>query len=196
MLGCLAHRGLLANSHMTRLGSEFMPPLNEGTILDMPVTIPRASITEVADDLKARDALLRSFPEVSNSSSAKPAAPKRPPIPRRPTWSKPSSTCVRTNSGPSANCTSTTPNAQTERHPQRAASPADGSPSQRPSSARTWSTTPPCSPSKRSTSDARHGQPRLRAIRKRTWPPQLTTFAVKETVRTDRFSGQTAAPTD
>ncbi len=49
---------------MTPLGSEFMPPLDEGTILDMPVTIPRASITEVADDLKARDALLRSFPEV------------------------------------------------------------------------------------------------------------------------------------
>ncbi|MEX0713946.1 MAG: efflux RND transporter permease subunit, partial [Pirellulales bacterium] len=32
--------------------------------LDMPITIPRASITQVSDDLKARDALLRSFPEV------------------------------------------------------------------------------------------------------------------------------------
>ena len=41
-----------------------MPPLNEGTILDMPVTIPRASITQVADDLKARDAVIRLFPEV------------------------------------------------------------------------------------------------------------------------------------
>jgi Cu(I)/Ag(I) efflux system membrane protein CusA/SilA len=49
---------------MSRLGREFMPPLNEGTILDMPVTIPRASITQVADDLKARDAILRTFPEV------------------------------------------------------------------------------------------------------------------------------------
>ena len=38
--------------------------IDEGTILDMPVTIPRASITQVADDLKARDALLRTFPEV------------------------------------------------------------------------------------------------------------------------------------
>jgi Cu(I)/Ag(I) efflux system membrane protein CusA/SilA len=64
MLGALLVVALLANSRMTPLGSEFMPPLDEGTILDMPVTIPRASITQVADDLKARDALLRSFPEV------------------------------------------------------------------------------------------------------------------------------------
>ena len=64
MLGCLVLVALLADSRMSRLGSEFMPPLNEGTILDMPTTIPRASITEVADDLKARDVLLRSFPEV------------------------------------------------------------------------------------------------------------------------------------
>ena len=41
-----------------------MPPLDEGSILDMPVTVPRASVTEAADDLKARDALLRRFPEV------------------------------------------------------------------------------------------------------------------------------------
>ncbi len=47
-----------------RLGREFMPPLDEGSILDMPVTVPRASVTEAADDLKARDALLRKFPEV------------------------------------------------------------------------------------------------------------------------------------
>lgn len=54
----------VADRNMSRLGREFMPPLNEGTILDMPVTIPRASITQVADDLKARDAILRTFPEV------------------------------------------------------------------------------------------------------------------------------------
>jgi len=57
---------LLADTRMARLGREFMPPLDEGTILDMPVTIPRASITQVADDLKARDGLLRSFPEVES----------------------------------------------------------------------------------------------------------------------------------
>jgi len=46
------------------LGREFMPPLDEGSIMDMPVTSPRASVTEAADDLKARDALLREMPEV------------------------------------------------------------------------------------------------------------------------------------
>jgi Cu(I)/Ag(I) efflux system membrane protein CusA/SilA len=43
-----------------------MPALDEGTTLDMPVTVPRASVTEAADDLKARDALLRGFPEVES----------------------------------------------------------------------------------------------------------------------------------
>lgn len=50
--------------HFPKIGVAFMPPLNEGTLLDMPVTVPRASVTQVADDLKARDALLRGFPEV------------------------------------------------------------------------------------------------------------------------------------
>ncbi len=63
-LGCLIVVALLADTRMTRLGREFMPPLDEGAVLDMPVTIPRASITQATDDLKARDALLRSFPEV------------------------------------------------------------------------------------------------------------------------------------
>ncbi|MGD0655693.1 MAG: efflux RND transporter permease subunit [Thermoguttaceae bacterium] len=47
-----------------KLGREYMPPLDEGSILDMPVTVPRASVTQVADDLKARNAVLRRFPEV------------------------------------------------------------------------------------------------------------------------------------
>jgi Cu(I)/Ag(I) efflux system membrane protein CusA/SilA len=63
-IGCLIVVALLADTRMSRLGREFMPPLDEGTVLDMPITIPRASITQVADDLKARDSLLRSFPEV------------------------------------------------------------------------------------------------------------------------------------
>ena len=49
-----------------KIGVAFMPALDEGTLLDMPVTVPRASITQAADDLKARDALLRSFPEVES----------------------------------------------------------------------------------------------------------------------------------
>ncbi len=47
-----------------KIGGEYMPPLDEGTILDMPITVPRASVTQAADDLKARDELLRQFPEV------------------------------------------------------------------------------------------------------------------------------------
>ena len=49
-----------------KLGREFMPPLDEGSILDMPVTVPRASVTQVTDDLRARDAVLRTFPEVQS----------------------------------------------------------------------------------------------------------------------------------
>ena len=48
----------------TKLGREFMPPLNEGSILEMPTSVPRTSVTEATDDLKARDAILRTFPEV------------------------------------------------------------------------------------------------------------------------------------
>ncbi|HET6575975.1 MAG TPA: efflux RND transporter permease subunit, partial [Fimbriiglobus sp.] len=52
--------------HFPKIGVSFMPALDEGTTLDMPVTVPRASVTEAADDLKARDALLRGFPEVES----------------------------------------------------------------------------------------------------------------------------------
>jgi Cu(I)/Ag(I) efflux system membrane protein CusA/SilA len=53
--------GYVASTH---LGNEFMPALDEGSILDMPMTVPRVSVTQAADDLKARDAILRTFPEV------------------------------------------------------------------------------------------------------------------------------------
>jgi Cu(I)/Ag(I) efflux system membrane protein CusA/SilA len=59
-LACLA----LTAYNFPRIGTDYMPPLDEGSILDMPVTVPRASVTETTDDLKARDALLRRFPEV------------------------------------------------------------------------------------------------------------------------------------
>ncbi len=48
----------------TRLGREFMPDLNEGSIMDMPTTVPRASLAQAGDDLKVRDGVLRDFPEV------------------------------------------------------------------------------------------------------------------------------------
>ena len=41
-----------------------MTPLDEGMVMDMPITVPRASVTESADDLKARDMILCRFPEV------------------------------------------------------------------------------------------------------------------------------------
>jgi Cu(I)/Ag(I) efflux system membrane protein CusA/SilA len=48
----------------TRLGREFMPDLDEGSIMDMPTTVPRASVAQAGDDLRVRDAVLRGFPEV------------------------------------------------------------------------------------------------------------------------------------
>jgi Cu(I)/Ag(I) efflux system membrane protein CusA/SilA len=48
----------------SRLGAEFMPPLNEGTILYMPTTIPGLSIPESAKVLQVQDQLLMTFPEV------------------------------------------------------------------------------------------------------------------------------------
>jgi Cu(I)/Ag(I) efflux system membrane protein CusA/SilA len=52
--------------HFPKIGVSFMPALDEGTTLDMPISVPRASVTQSADDLKARDALLRGFPEVES----------------------------------------------------------------------------------------------------------------------------------
>jgi len=47
-----------------RLGAEFMPPLNEGTILYMPTTVPGLSIPEGTKVLQVQDRLLMEFPEV------------------------------------------------------------------------------------------------------------------------------------
>ncbi|MBX6422111.1 efflux RND transporter permease subunit [Thermosulfurimonas sp. F29] len=47
-----------------RLGSEFMPPLNEGSILYMPTTLPGISVTEAVRVLQIQDRILKSFPEV------------------------------------------------------------------------------------------------------------------------------------
>ncbi len=47
-----------------RLGSEFMPPLNEGVVLYMPSTLPGISATEAARLLQVQDKVLRTFPEV------------------------------------------------------------------------------------------------------------------------------------
>jgi len=47
-----------------KLGSEFMPPLNEGSILYMPTSLPGMSITEAGKVLQTMDRQLKQFPEV------------------------------------------------------------------------------------------------------------------------------------
>ncbi|MCK5355418.1 MAG: efflux RND transporter permease subunit, partial [Methyloprofundus sp.] len=47
-----------------KLGSEFMPPLNEGSILYMPTTLPGMSIAEAGKVLQSMDKQLKTFPEV------------------------------------------------------------------------------------------------------------------------------------
>ena len=47
-----------------RVGSEFMPPLQEGTILFMPTTLPGISVARARELLRQQDAILRGFPEV------------------------------------------------------------------------------------------------------------------------------------
>jgi len=55
---------LAAVPMIVRMGSEFMPPLDEGSLLFMPVTLPSASITEVNRILQTQDGLIKSVPEV------------------------------------------------------------------------------------------------------------------------------------
>ena len=51
---------------MTRLGSEFMPPLDEGSLLFMPVTLPDVSNSEVKRLLQVQDKLIGTVPEVAH----------------------------------------------------------------------------------------------------------------------------------
>ncbi len=50
---------------VSRLGSEFMPPLYEGDLLYMPTTLPGVSIDEAANILQITDRLIRQMPEVA-----------------------------------------------------------------------------------------------------------------------------------
>lgn len=51
---------------MTRLGSEFMPPLDEGSLLFMPVTLPDVSNSEVKRLLQVQDKIIATVPEVAH----------------------------------------------------------------------------------------------------------------------------------
>jgi Cu(I)/Ag(I) efflux system membrane protein CusA/SilA len=50
----------------SRIGSEFMPPLEEGTILFMPTTLPGISVARAREILQTQDRILKSFPEVDH----------------------------------------------------------------------------------------------------------------------------------
>jgi Cu(I)/Ag(I) efflux system membrane protein CusA/SilA len=50
----------------THIGGEFMPPLDEGTILYMPTTLPGISVTKARQLLQRQDSILATFPEVAS----------------------------------------------------------------------------------------------------------------------------------
>jgi heavy metal efflux pump (cobalt-zinc-cadmium) len=52
----------------SRLGSEFMPPLNEGSLLFMPVLLPSTSLTEVKRVMAWQDRVIKSVPEVESAA--------------------------------------------------------------------------------------------------------------------------------
>ena len=49
-----------------QLGTEFMPTLNEGTLLYMPTTLPGISVTKAAELMQTQDRIIKSFPEVAS----------------------------------------------------------------------------------------------------------------------------------
>ncbi|MDD5301425.1 MAG: efflux RND transporter permease subunit [Gallionella sp.] len=49
-----------------RLGSEFMPTLNEGTLFYMPASLPGMSVTKAAELLQTQNKIIKSFPEVAS----------------------------------------------------------------------------------------------------------------------------------
>ncbi len=53
-----------ADTRFRKLGGEFMPSLNEGSIMDMPTAAPRIATAQALDDVIVRDRFIRSMPEV------------------------------------------------------------------------------------------------------------------------------------
>ena len=50
----------------SRLGSEFMPSLNEGTLMYMPSSLPGMSVTKAAELMQSQDKIIKTFPEVES----------------------------------------------------------------------------------------------------------------------------------
>ena len=63
ILAAAAALGVTAYPAM-KLGTEFMPVLDEGTLLYMPATLPSISVTKSAELLQVQDRIIKSFPEV------------------------------------------------------------------------------------------------------------------------------------
>ncbi|HEX5581153.1 MAG TPA: CusA/CzcA family heavy metal efflux RND transporter, partial [Gemmatimonadaceae bacterium] len=66
VIGAAVAAMLLAWIPYQKLGGEFMPPLDEGTILYMPTTLPGIGVTQASRALQKQDSILKSFPEVAS----------------------------------------------------------------------------------------------------------------------------------
>ena len=66
VIGAAAALVILTWIPWSRIGSEFMPPLEEGTILFMPTTLPGASVARAREILRVQDQILKTFPEVEH----------------------------------------------------------------------------------------------------------------------------------
>ena len=64
-----------------RLGSEFMPPLDEGSLLVMPTTFAGISIEEARRAMQRQHQTIMEFPRSPRSTERR-VAPRRPPTPR------------------------------------------------------------------------------------------------------------------
>ncbi len=63
----LAFAALAASAYPAlQLGSEFMPTLNEGSLLYMPTALPAISVTKAAELLQTQDKIIKTFPEVAS----------------------------------------------------------------------------------------------------------------------------------
>jgi Cu(I)/Ag(I) efflux system membrane protein CusA/SilA len=65
VLACAAAALILTWIPWRRIGGEFMPPLDEGTLLFMPTTLPGASVARAREILRIQDKILKSIPEVA-----------------------------------------------------------------------------------------------------------------------------------
>jgi Cu(I)/Ag(I) efflux system membrane protein CusA/SilA len=66
VVGAAAAILILTVIPLQRIGSEFMPPLNEGTVLYMPMTLPGISVRAAHEAMRRQDSILATFPEVQS----------------------------------------------------------------------------------------------------------------------------------